>query len=283
MAQPDLARRAGLTFGRESQVVQKRHQPIACLVVRSDPARHLGASSASRFPRRGRPRPPCPRRRPRRPMPASALGEQLVVAGPGWVHPRCARNIRGGRPGVRASARPGRPVRRGRGPEVEPHGVRVHTEPVGDLDDAHRRVRGPQHVQDITASIRHRHSPCGGNPATKVCPPRAGPSLRRAARRPQRRSPPVEGVGEEHCVVGQVRHQIGGQVVLVVDRLDRAHRLTRPTVDALVWLDVEAATRPRRCNPPDTPPRSPGRSRRRTAARSRRSRARVYTTDSCIN
>ena len=36
--------------------------------------------------------------------------------------------------------------------------------------------------------------------------------------------------------------QVLGQVVLVVDRLDRTDRLTRSAIDALIRMDVQAAT-----------------------------------------
>ena len=48
-------------------------------------------------------------------------------------------------------------------------------------------------------------------------------------------------IGKEPGVVGQERPLVRGQVVLVIDRLDRAHRLARPAVDALVGMDVERA------------------------------------------
>ena len=49
-------------------------------------------------------------------------------------------------------------------------------------------------------------------------------------------------LAEEQRVVAEIRSEVLGQVVLVVDRLDRADRLARAAVHALVRMDVEAAT-----------------------------------------
>src|SRR5690606_25855962 len=59
------------------------------------------------------------------------------------------------------------------------------------------------------------------------------------ARGAERAVPAGQRLREEPGVVLPVRLQVGGQVVLVVDRLDRADRLARPAVHALVGMDVE--------------------------------------------
>ena len=58
-----------------------------------------------------------------------------------------------------------------------------------------------------------------------------------------------------------------GDVVLVVDGLDRADRLAGTAVDALVGVDVERSARPRRCSRPGIPRCRPCPSGPRTAGR----------------
>src|SRR6202034_4582036 len=65
---------------------------------------------------------------------------------------------------------------------------------------------------------------------------------RRAAGGAERLVPAGQRLGEEPGVVGQERVLVAGQVILVIDRLDRAHRFARPAVHALVGMDVERAS-----------------------------------------
>src|SRR5688500_17821128 len=67
------------------------------------------------------------------------------------------------------------------------------------------------------------------------------PELRRAARAAQRGVETQQDFCEEAGVVLDVRDPPVRHIVLVVDRLDRAHRLAGAAVDALVGVDVERA------------------------------------------
>ena len=140
--------------------------------------------------------------------------------------------------------------------QVEPHRVEVHAEVFGDLGDAqrgHRLPERPQHVGTATrrfltrvpltvhaasASVRlgparqARHERCVDTDDAQSGRPTGRAEGTAAAR---------QGLGEESFVVGQVRPQRLGKIVLVVDRLDRAHRLAGATVDALVGVDVQRA------------------------------------------
>ena len=164
------------------------------------------------------------------------------MRGPVGSIPVCARNMRAGRPGVPrvSSTCSTRPSRQGLG------------DGTARCWDAHRS--GPRSRRCSSASGSTEASPrsrgagqpstascCGGSPATRGVSTPSAPTFAAPPGDPSGALAAVEGVAEKHGVVGQVRHQLGRQVVLVVDRLDRAHRLARPAVDALVRLDVQAA------------------------------------------
>lgn len=65
--------------------------------------------------------------------------------------------------------------------------------------------------------------------------------LRRATRGVQRLRTAGQRVGEESGVIGLVLGPLAGEVVFIEDRLNWADRLTRTTVDALFWLDIQGA------------------------------------------
>src|SRR5690606_20181990 len=121
------------------------------------------------------------------------LGEQPVAAGPAAVHPR-ARGVDGagttGTGGLLDGALD-RPVG-GQGVQVEPRGVRVHAEPLGDLGDPERAAGVAQGVQNLLAPgtfARHAVPP---PPCPR--PPRGGRRPRRApAARPCRAAAPRPG------------------------------------------------------------------------------------------
>src|SRR6476619_314265 len=91
------------------------------------------------------------------------------------------------------------------------------------------------------ASTRRRASSTGLQPAHEggVDPDLTG--LVRAARRSQRLVAAGQHVGEEPPVVLDVLLVAVGHPPVLADRLDRAHRLARTAVDALLGVDVELA------------------------------------------
>lgn len=140
--------------------------------------------------------------------------------------------------------------------EVEAHGVGVHSQVLGDRDNAQRMAEGTQYPQHRAATPRRlpAHS---GDPTLShlrilsICGLRMtrhewrintqSANLGSPARRTQRPVPAGQGFGEKRHVVGEMRVQLLRQVVLVVDRFDRTHGLAGATVHEFVGVDVQRA------------------------------------------
>ena len=161
--------------------------------------------------RRGR----APRGRPRA-RPAASLRSSSGET-PSRVRKPCERSVAAlrGRPASTTS------TRGPRAPEVERR--RQAGRPAADDDDVDVVRRG---LTDQACA-----SPCGGSAAMIGWSFADDADLRGAAGRAD--------VVEELDVGRVVVLPLVGQVVLVVDRLDRAHRLARAAVHALVRVDVE--------------------------------------------
>ena len=178
------------------------------------------------------------------------LGEQLIAPSPTRVHPadRAEHQRRtAGASVIRFNTF--HPALGDQGVQVESDRVRMHPKLFRDRRYRHRAGRTPhcgQHVLATTGDLIGRpgggaHPSALGSLGHQRRVHAEGADLGCPAWRPQRRVTARQGVGEEGRVIAQVWFQLLGEVVLVVDRLDRAHRFTGAAVHAFVGVDIQGA------------------------------------------
>ena len=153
VAQPDPATR-GLSFGGESEVDEQVDKPAHRLLL------GRGCRRRRSFHEEAAPGPTCRDGlggwiRVGGNGAESDLGQQAVAAGPVGIHPLSGREHQGWTsPAGRLTEHPFDLAAGDQGVEVEPDGVRMDTEPVGDLDDRERGIRCGDDVRHQLSAAR---------------------------------------------------------------------------------------------------------------------------------
>src|SRR5690606_38244705 len=109
--------------------------------------------------------------------------------------------------------------------------------------DAHHRLRSAWHGSAavwwrMLFRVSWLATPCRQRGDQRSIDPNRA-EFRCAAGKSERLVASGQGFGEEGGVVVEIGLEFGGKVLLVVDRIHRAHRYTRSAVHTLVGVDVQ--------------------------------------------